>query len=154
MSDKHKKLHLNIINRKASFEYAFLHKYTAGIQLSGTEVKSVKAGNVNIGEAYCVFESDGLYVKNMHISEFQYGGHYNHDPLRSRKLLLKKSELEKIKERIREKGITLVPVKMFLSERGYIKVEIAVAKGKKDYDKRESNKERDVERQLRRKEYD
>ena len=154
MSEKNKKLVLNIVNRKASFEYAFLAKYIAGIQLTGTEVKSVKAGNVNMTEAYCVFEADGLYLKNMHISEFAHGGHYNHEPLRKRKLLLKKSELEKINERVKEKGISLVPVKITLSETGYVKVEIAVAKGKKLFDKREHSKERDVERQLRRKEYD
>lgn len=154
MSEKNKKLVLNIVNRKASFEYAFLAKYIAGIQLTGTEVKSVKAGNVNMTEAYCVFENDGLYLKNTHISEFAHGGHYNHEPLRKRKLLLKKSELEKIQERVKEKGISLVPIKITLSETGYIKVEIAVAKGKKLFDKREHSKERDVERQLRRKEYD
>ncbi len=154
MSEKHKPLHLNIVNRKASFEYAFLAKYTAGIQLAGTEVKSVKAGNVNISEAYCVFESGGLFLKNMHISEFKSGGHYNHEPLRARKLLLKKSELEKIKERIKEKGLTLIPIKVFLSDTGFIKTEIAIAKGKKMFDKREDVKERDVERQLKRREYE
>lgn len=154
MSEKSKRLVLNIVNRKASFEYAFLAKYIAGIQLTGTEVKSVKAGNVNMTEAFCTFEADGLYLKNMHISEFPHGGHYNHEPLRKRKLLLRKSELEKIHERVKEKGISLVPIKVTLSDTGYIKLEIAVAKGKKLFDKREHSKERDVERQLRRKEYE
>jgi len=143
---------VNITNKKALFEYFISQKFVAGISLTGTEVKSIKCGNAGISEAYCVFEKDELYVKSMNVAHWKNGTYNNHEPLRARKLLLKKPELRKIKTKSAEKGITIIPLKLFVGERGYIKLEIGIAQGKKSYDKRESLKERDVERSLRREE--
>jgi SsrA-binding protein len=140
---------LNLVNRKASFEYAFIAKLIAGIQLTGTEVKSVRGGQVNMSEAYCIFEGDDLFLKNLHVSEFKTGGYLNHDPLRKRKLLLKKSEIKKVHQKLAEKGLTIIPIRIFISESGFIKVEIAIARGKKTFDKREDLKKRDTEREIR-----
>ncbi|MCC6685197.1 MAG: SsrA-binding protein SmpB [Bacteroidia bacterium] len=152
MSEEKKKRtiqNLNLVNRKASFEYAFIAKFIAGIQLTGTEVKSVRGGHVNMSEAYCIFEGEDLYVKNLHISEFKTGGYLNHEPLRKRKLLLKKAELKKIRQKLAEKGLTIIPIRIFISETAFIKVEIAIARGKKAFDKREDLKKRDTEREIR-----
>jgi SsrA-binding protein len=145
-----KKAHqeLNIVNRRAHFDYSILQKYISGIQLNGTEVKSIKAGNANMNEAYCQFEQDELYVKNLHITEYTTGGYLNHEPLRKRKLLLNKTELRKIQGRLKEQGLTVIPLKLFLSETSYIKLEIGLAKGKKSFDKRESLKKKDMERDM------
>ena len=137
-----------ISNRKASYEYHFIQTYTAGIMLTGTEVKSLREGKANISDAFCIFMNEELWVKNMHISEFKQGSYNNHDPKRLRKLLLKKTEMRKILSKVREKGITIVPVKVFFSERGFAKVEIALARGKKQFDKREDIKKKDATREM------
>ena len=139
-----------IKNRKAAYEYHLMQTYTAGIVLTGTEVKSLRTGEATIGDAYCLLEHDELFIRNMYIKELKQASHYNHDPRRSRKLLLNRSELKKISVKLKEKGITLIPVQLFFNENGFVKLEIALAKGKKNYDKREDVKKRDVERELRR----
>jgi SsrA-binding protein len=145
---------IQIVNRRASFEYTILAKYTAGMQLLGSEIKSIREGNVNLSDAFCFFRAhtkDGteeLYVRNMNIGIFKQASHYNHDTMRVRKLLLKKGELRKLKSKATEKGLTIIPLRIFISETGYAKMEIAVGQGKKSYDKRESIKERDVKRDL------
>lgn len=140
-----------IVNRKARHDYFIDESYTAGIVLTGSEIKSIRLGNVNMSEGYCVFMSDGLWVKNIHISEFKQGGMmHNHVPIRDRKLLLTKKELRKLKEKMEIKGYTIVPLKFFASETGYAKLEIGLARGKKMYDKREDLKKRDVEREIKR----
>ena len=141
---------ISILNKKAGFEYILLQKFTAGMQLTGTEVKSVRLGNANINDAFCFFKGEELYIRNMNIGTFKQGSIYNHEPLRVRKLLLKKKELVKIKNKSSEKGVTIIPIKIFESERGFLKIEIALGQGKKSFDKRESIKERDVERNMRR----
>ena len=137
---------ITIKNRKASFEYTFLDTYVAGIQLVGVEIKSIKNGNVNLSEAYCVFQQGELYLKNTHISPYENAGFIKVDPLRDRKLLLNKNELRKLSESVSRKGLTIVPTKMFVNERGLCKVEICLCQGKKSYDKRESLKEKDLKR--------
>ncbi|MDX2002620.1 MAG: SsrA-binding protein SmpB [Chitinophagales bacterium] len=143
-------LTVNIENRRAYFEYEILQKFSAGMMLTGTEIKSIKAGKANINEAYCVFQKDELFIKNMHISEYTLGTHYNHDPLRLRKLLMNKKELEKLHAKVKERGQTIIPLKIYLSERGFAKLDIALAKGKKTHDKRESIKAKDTKRDLQR----
>ena len=140
-----------IKNKKAAFEYHFLQNYSAGIMLTGTEIKSVRQGMANLSDSFCLFIEDELWVRNMHISEYKQGSYNNHDPKRMRKLLLNKSELQKIKSKLREKGTTIIPVQIFFNERGIAKLEIAVARGKKMFDKREDIKRKDVERELRKK---
>jgi SsrA-binding protein len=143
-----------IKNKKASFEYFLLEFFTAGIQLTGTEIKSIRLGKVSLREAYCTFINDELFVRSMHIAEYKYGTHYNHDPKRDRKLLLNKRELKKLSAKVREKGLTIVPVKLFINERGLAKLNIALAKGKHFFDKRESLKKRETKREIdRAKEY-
>ncbi|MFN7313945.1 MAG: SsrA-binding protein SmpB [Bacteroidota bacterium] len=141
---------LNIVNRRASFDYQLLQRFTAGIVLTGTEIKSVRSGHVNLTDAFCFFKDGELFVRNMHISQWKQGSHYNHDPLRVRKLLLKKSELKKLRTKATEKGFTIVPVKITLSESGYAKIEIAIAQGKKSFDKREDLKKKDQQREIQR----
>ncbi|AQG82072.1 SsrA-binding protein SmpB [Spirosoma montaniterrae] len=141
---------VDIRNRRASFEYAFLEKYTAGIVLTGTEIKSVRQGKVNLQDAYCLIHGDELFIRQMNISTYSEGTHYNHEPLRDRKLLLTKREIKRLADKLKDQGLTIVPIRMFTSERGFAKIEIALAKGKKLFDKRESIKERDVERDMRR----
>ncbi len=137
-----------IVNRRAPYEYHFVQEYVAGIALTGTEVKSLRAGNASLTDAYCLFENGELWIRNLHISEYDYGSDQNHDPRRLRKLLLRKSELRKLERRVREKGYTIVPVKIAFNERGLAKVLIALAVGKKSFDKRETIKQRDEKRQL------
>lgn len=139
---------LNIVNRKASFEYHTDQKYVAGVILSGAEVKSVRAGHVNISDAYCMMEDGELYVKNLHISEYKNGFFEKQEPLRNRKLLLNKQELRKIDSKIKTKGIAVFPVRLFSSDTGYIKLEIGVGPGKKSFDKRDDIKQKDIEREL------
>ncbi|GGH23385.1 SsrA-binding protein SmpB [Sphingobacterium alkalisoli] len=139
---------INIKNKRASFEYHLLDKYVAGIRLLGTEIKSIREGKANINDSFCAFFEDGLYIRNMHIAEYSFGSFYNHESKRDRQLLLNKKELKKIKEKGEEKGYTIVPLRIFISERGFAKVEIAVAQGKKDFDKRETIKDRDSKREL------
>jgi len=140
---------INIVNnRKAGFEFHLLNSYEAGIQLTGTEIKSVRLSQVNLADAYCLFLDDGLYVRGMHIAEYSPGTYNNHETKRDRKLLLNKTELRKLKGKVKEKGFSIVPVKMYISERGFAKLEIALAKGKKMFDKRHDMKEKDLKREM------
>lgn len=139
---------INIKNKKASFEYSFLDKYTAGVQLTGTEIKSIRDSKANISDAYCVFKENELWVKSLHISEYKEGSYNNHEPKRDRKLLLKKRELSNIKNETKDKGITIIPLRIFINDKGLAKIEIAVSKGKKNYDKREDLKEKDAKREI------
>lgn len=141
---------INIVNKKASFEYHLLDIYEAGIQLTGTEIKSIRHGKASLTEAYCTFIQGELFIKNMHVAEYSHGTHYNHEPKRMRKLLLNKNELKKLLSKTKEKGLTIIPVKLFINERGFAKLEIALAKGKKVYDKRESIKQRELGREMKR----
>jgi len=134
---------LNIKNKKAYFEFHILDTFTAGIKLLGTEIKSIRESKVNINDAFCSFVDNILYVRNMHIAEYSHGSFYNHEAKRDRALLLNKKELDKLKTNIEEKGFTIVPLKIFVSERGFAKMEIGLAQGKKIYDKRETMKDRD-----------
>jgi SsrA-binding protein len=139
---------INIVNRKARFEYKFLDTYTAGIILTGTEIKSIREGRVNLQEAFCTFQDEELYIKQMHISPYTEGSYNNHEPTRMRKLLLSKKELRKLSGKGEEKGLTIVPIRLFISEKGWAKLEIALAQGKKLYDKREDIKQKDMDREL------
>lgn len=146
MSEKINKK-VNIKNKRASFEYFFIDTFTAGMVLTGTEIKSIRQGKVNFQDAYCLFMDDELFVRSLHISPYTEGTHYNHDPIRDRKLLMTKRELRKLAENLKDQGLTIIPIRLFTSERGLAKMEIALAKGKKLYDKRDSIKERDVKRE-------
>jgi SsrA-binding protein len=137
---------IHIKNRKAEFEYFLGAKYTAGIVLTGTEIKSIRSGKASFSDTYCSFINNELWVHNLHISEYIAGSYNNHEPKRDRKLLLTKRELHKIQSKLNERGTTVVPTLLFLNEQGYAKLEIAIAKGKKMYDKRESIKEKDIRR--------
>ena len=144
---------ITIKNRKASHEYLFLDTYIAGIQLIGVEIKSIRKGEVNLSEAYCIFQNGELYLKNTHISPYENAGFVKVDPLRDRKLLLNKNELRKLSEGISRKGLTIVPTKMFINDRGLCKVEVCLCQGKKNYDKRESLKEKDMKKRVNNLEY-
>jgi SsrA-binding protein len=141
---------IHIVNKRASYEYNILQKYTAGIQLLGTEIKSVRAGNVNLSDAFGFFKDGELFIRNMHIGSFKQASYNNHDPMRVRKILLKKVELNKLGKKAAERGLTIIPLKMFLSETGYAKIEIAVGQGKKSFDKREDIKAKDIARDMQR----
>jgi len=140
---------INIRNKKASFEFLFLEEFVAGIVLFGSEVKSVRNGEVSFTDSYCYFKDNEIFVKNMHISEYKNSSYNQHEPKRDRKLLLIKREINKLKEKTQEKGLTVVPTKIFVNDKGLIKVGIALAKGKKLYDKRESFKKKDDEKRMR-----
>lgn len=139
---------INIKNKRASYEYHLLERYVAGIRLLGTEIKSIREGKATIGDSFCNFFDDGLYIRNMHIAEYSHGSFYNHEAKRDRQLLLTKRELKKLRIKGEEKGFTIIPLKIFVSERGFAKVEIALAQGKKDFDKRDTIKEREGKREL------
>jgi SsrA-binding protein len=139
---------INIRNKQASFEYEFLDKFIAGVVLKGTEIKSIREGKVNLQDGYCYFNNEEIFVKGININPYSQGTHYNHETARERKLLMKKSELSKLEMKVEEKGLTLVPIRLFINERGFAKLEIALARGKKTHDKRNSIKERDVKREL------
>lgn len=139
---------ITIKNRKASYEYNFLDTYIAGIQLVGVEIKSIRNGRVNLSESYCVFHHGELFLINTHISPYENAGYVKVDPLRERKLLLNKKELRKLSDGVSRKGLTIVPTKMFINDRGLCKVEICLCQGKKNYDKRESLKEKDLKRRV------
>ncbi|MBX2954862.1 MAG: SsrA-binding protein SmpB [Cyclobacteriaceae bacterium] len=139
---------INIRNKRAGYEYELLDKYIAGLVLKGTEIKSIKEGKVNLQDGYCYFNNGELFVKSITINPYAQGTHYNHEAARERKLLLKRSELKKLEGKVEEKGLTLVPVRLFINDRGFAKLEIALARGKKIHDKRDSIKERDVKREL------
>ena len=139
---------INIKNRKASFEYQLIFNFTAGISLFGTEIKSIRNNKANISDAFCVFIDNELYVKNLHISEYPNGGYLNHEPKRDRKLLLNRQELNKMTGKVKEKGNSIIPLRLFINEKGKAKLEIALAKGKKIHDKRESIKENEQKRDI------
>ena len=139
---------INIKNKRARFEYEFIDLYIAGIVLKGTEIKSIREGKVNLQDSYCYFNKGELFIKGVHISPYEQGSFYNHEPTRDRKLLLNQKELKKLKKGMDEKGLTIVPVRLFISSRGLAKVEIALAKGKKIHDKRDSIRERDVKKEM------
>lgn len=141
---------VNIRNKQASFGYELLDHYVSGIVLKGTEIKSVREGKVNLTDGYVYFNGDEAFVKGINISPFSQGTHYNHEAARDRKLLLKKAELKRLRSKSEEKGLTIVPVRLFINDRGFAKLEIALARGKKMHDKRESIKEREVKRELQR----
>jgi SsrA-binding protein len=141
---------VNIRNRRAGFEYELLDKYIAGIQLKGTEIKSIREGKVNLQDGYCYFSGGEAFVKGVTISPYDQGTHYNHEPDRERKLLLKKSEISKLAGKVEEKGLALIPLRLFINDRGYAKMEIGLGRGKKLHDKRNSIKEKDIKRELNR----
>lgn len=148
MSKKDLSQKVNIKNKKASFEYEFIEEFEAGIQLTGTEIKSLREGKASIKEGYCIFKSGELFLKNINISPYAEGSYNNHEALRDRKLLLHKKEIEKLSKKMKDVGLTIIPTKMYLNDRGWAKVKIALAKGKKLYDKRESLKQKDDRRQI------
>lgn len=140
---------INIKNRRARFEYELLDTYTAGIVLGGTEIKSIREGKASISESFCEFNDNAeLFIINMHIDEYSHGSHYNHQPRAERKLLLNKKELKKLYKEVKASGLTIIPLNLFLNDRGLAKLNIALAKGKKLYDKRETMKDRDNKRNL------
>jgi SsrA-binding protein len=138
-------------NKKAFFEYNILERYTAGIELRGSEVKSIKNAKVSLGESYCFIENGEIFIKNMHVSEHEQGGKANnHNPVRDRKLLLKKKEIINLNDDVKQKGLTIIPLEVILTSTGLIKLSIGLAKGKKLYDKRETTKLRDLDRESKR----
>lgn len=147
MTKDKKKVMPVIDNRRASFEYELLDKFTAGIMLRGTEIKALREGKANMQDAFCLFKNEELWIKNMHISEYSHGNLMNHDPLTLRKLLLTKKELGRLHAKVKERGYTIIPVKVFFSERGFAKVEISLARGKKSFDKRATIREKDLKRE-------
>ncbi|MBK7309325.1 MAG: SsrA-binding protein SmpB [Sphingobacteriaceae bacterium] len=142
---------INIENRRARFDYQFIEQFTAGIVLQGTEIKSIREGKAGLSDSYCYFRGGELYIKNLHITEYSEASFKNHEPLRERKLLLSKTELRKLEGKLKDRGLTIISVRLFLSDRGFAKVEIALAKGKKEFDKREDIKKKDAEREVGRK---
>jgi SsrA-binding protein len=141
---------LDIVNKRARFEYEFLYTLEAGIMLQGTEIKSIRMGHINLNDSYCIIYEGQLYLDKLHISEYANGTYNNHEPRRRRKLLVKANELKKLHAKVKERGFTIIPYRVYINERGFAKVEIALARGKKSYDKRESLKEKDVKRDLER----
>ena len=140
---------VNILNKKAGYLYELLDSYTAGIVLTGTEIKSIRAGKASIAESFCEFnENSELFVINMTVQEYDYGNHFNHKPKAERKLLLNKKELQKLEKEVKNSGLTIIPTKLFMNEKGFAKLRIALAKGKKLFDKRESIKDRENKRNL------
>ncbi len=137
-----------IKNKKAGFEYSFIATFTAGMILTGTEVKSIREGKASLSDSFCVVLNNELWVKNLHIAEYKQGSYNNHEPKRLRKLLLNRKELQKVNSKLKEKGVTIVPIQLFFSERGFAKLEIALAKGKKSFDKREDLKKKDQQREI------
>jgi len=142
---------IDIKNKRAKFEFEFLETFTAGLQLYGTEIKSVRNNKASISEAYGVIIKNELFIRNMYIADYENGSHYNHEPKRDRKLLLNKVELTKLQKKLKNKGLTIVPVKLFISNNGWAKINIALAKGKKIHDKREDLKSKDAQREIDRK---
>ncbi len=139
---------ITIKNKKASHDYEFVEKFIAGIMLTGTEIKSIRLGKATIADSYCLFENGELYLRGMHISEYWWGNLNNHDPIRDRKLLLTKRELRKMSRKVKETGLTIIVIRVFINERGLAKAEIAISRGKKEYDKRETLKQKDASREM------
>ena len=144
---------IQIKNRRASFDYEFLETYTAGIQLVGTEIKSIRAGKCSLQDAYCFFVGNELFVRGMNIALYHWGTWNSHEPVRDRRLLLNRKELRHLQQADKQKGLTIVAVKLFIADNGFAKLVIALAKGKKEYDKRQSIKEKDVRREMDRGDY-
>ncbi len=138
---------INIVNRRASFEFSLVEKYIAGMQLQGTEIKSIREGKANLSDSYCFFKNGELWIKSLHISEYTEGTYNNHHPTRERKLLLNRRELDKIEKKLKDQGLTVIPLRLFVADNGYAKLEIAVAKGKKLHDKRDDIKKKDLQRE-------
>lgn len=141
---------MEIKNRSAYYEYTIDDKFIAGMMLLGTEVKSLRAGRASFNDSYCLFHGSDLWLKSMHIAEYSHGTVNNHDPLRDRKLLLNKREIKKLQSNMKEKGYTIIPLRIYFNEKNLAKLEIGLAKGKKLHDKRESIKQRDTEREMKR----
>ena len=139
---------INIRNKKAYHDYQILEKYVAGLQLQGTEIKSIRMGKVSLGESYCQFQNNELYVRGMQIADYAWGSFNKHVPGRDRKLLLNRKELKKLQRKTKESGLTIIALRIFITESGYAKLEIGIAKGKKEYDKRETIKKKDTQRQM------
>ena len=139
---------IEFVNRKAKFEYHFLETVEAGIVLTGTEIKSIRAGKINMRDAYCVIENEQMFIRSLYIAEYKQGNQFNHEERRTRKLLLKRQEINKWDKKTKEKGFTIVPYRLYLNERGICKLEICLAQGKKNYDKRDAIKQKDAKRQL------
>lgn len=137
-----------IKNRKARHDYELLDTFTAGLKLVGTEIKSIRQGKANLVDSYCYFEDGELYVKNMHIAEYDHGNINNHDPLRERKLLLSRRELDKLEKKLKDQGLTIVTLRMYINDKGWAKLDIALARGKKQHDKRDSLKEKQLKRDM------
>ena len=139
---------VNIQNKRARFEYNLLDKYVAGLQLSGTEIKSIRNNKANLSDSFCSFKGNELFIVGMHIDEYEFGNYTNHQPKRDRKLLLNRQELDKIRKKLKDVGLTIVPLRLFINDKGWAKIEIAVAKGKKLHDKRNTIKDRDIQRDI------
>ncbi len=139
---------VNIKNKKAKFEYEFLEKFTAGIQLTGTEIKSIRAGKASIVEAYCYVNNNEIFIKNMYVAEYEQGSYNNHEPRRDRKLLLNRNEIDKLVKKKKDVGLTIIPISLFINGKGYAKLDIALAKGKKLHDKRQDLKSKDDKRAM------
>ncbi|MFT7588227.1 MAG: SsrA-binding protein [Limisphaerales bacterium] len=137
-----------ILNKRAKFEYELIDTYTAGLVLLGSEIKAIRENRASLIDAYCIFEGKEIWVKNMHIAEYKWANQFNHETRRQRKLLLQKGEIKKLHSKVKERGFTIVPLKLYISERGFAKLDIALAKGKKTHDKRQSIKERDIGREM------
>ena len=144
----HTNNNINIKNKRASFDYEFIDTYTAGIVLTGTEIKSIRQGKASLVDTFCFFSKGELWVKNMHIAEYSYGSYNNHSSRRDRKLLLNKKEILKLEADVKESGFTIVPVRLYINDKGLAKLVIALAKGKKMYDKRQSIKEKEDKRYM------
>lgn len=139
---------VNIKNKRATFEFEILDKYIAGIQITGTEIKSIRNSKASVTESYCTFIEDELFVRNMHIAHYENGGIYNHAEKRDRKLLLQRRELDKLFKKVKEKGFSIIVLRIFINDKGLAKLEIALAQGKKLYDKREDLKSKDAKREM------
>jgi len=142
---------MELSNRKAYHEYFFEQTYTAGIVLQGTEIKSLRTGKASFNDSYCYFSRGELFIKSLHISEYAFGTYTNHEPMQERKLLLNKKELKKLEAKSKEKGYSIIPLKIFINEKGLAKINIGLGKGKKNYDKRETIKQRENDRDIKRK---
>lgn len=142
------KEHINILNRRASFNYFITDTVEAGIILTGTEIKAIREGKASLTDAYCFFKGDELWIRQLHISAYDHGGYANHVPRRERKLLLHRNQLRKFQSRLREKGVTLIPVRLYISDRSLAKLEIGLARGKKLFDKRQSIKENEAKKEI------
>ena len=140
---------IQIKNKRAKFEYQLSDRFVAGLVLTGTEIKSIRLGKANLQDAYAVFEDNELWVYGMHISPYEQGSHYNHEPTRKRKLLLNRTELKKLRKIVKDVGVTIIPLKLFINDRGLAKLEIAPGRGKKLYDKRQDLRKKDQKREIR-----